>query len=167
MTRCYPSEPEFGENGRAERVVWEALRDQLPDDAALFHSVNLLDREREQEIDLLVAWPGVGLAAIEVKGGYVTRDADGWHQGSGAQRHDIDPVAQAQDGRHILTRFLSARGADASGARAARRDRLSSRASDRPARRPWPPHHGGGRGPLRWAPRAWARASTAPGPRRR
>ena len=119
MTRCYPSEPEFGENGRAERVVWEALRDQLPDDAALFHSVNLLDREREQELDLLVAWPGVGLAVIEVKGGYVTRDADGWHQGSGAQRHRIDPVVQAQDGRHVLTRFLSSRGAEAVRARAA------------------------------------------------
>ena len=119
MPRCYPPDPDFPEGRRAERVVWEALRDQLPDDAALFHSVNLLDREREQEIDLLVAWPGVGLAAIEVKGGFVTRDVDGWHQGSGPDRHRIHPVTQAQDGRHLLTRYLERRGADAFRARAA------------------------------------------------
>jgi hypothetical protein len=99
--------------------MWEALRDQLPDDAALFYSVNLLARDREHEIDLLVAWPGVGYAAIEVKGGYVTRDADGWHQGSGANRRRIDPVRQAQDGRHELTRYLSSHRADAARARAA------------------------------------------------
>lgn len=119
MPRCYPSDPDFPDDRRAERVVWEALRDQLPDDAALFHSVNLLEHDREHEIDLLVAWPGVGLAAIEVKGGPVTRDADGWHQGSGPNRHRIHPVSQAQDGRHVLTRYLERRGVVAYRARAA------------------------------------------------
>jgi len=119
MPRCYPTDPEFSEDRRAERVVWEALRDQLPDDAALFHSVNLLDRDREQEIDVLVAWPGVGLAVIEVKGGAMSRGGDGWHQGSGAHRHRSDPVTQAQDGRHVLTRYLAGRRAEAAGARAA------------------------------------------------
>jgi hypothetical protein len=120
MTRCYPSEPEFADERRAERVVWEALRDQLPDDAALFHSVALLENEREQEIDVLVAWPGVGLAVIEVKGGHVTRDAQGWHQESKGQRRPIgSPVLQAQDGRHVLTRYLQRYAAEASRARTA------------------------------------------------
>ena len=69
MPRCYPSTPEFADDRTAERVVWEALREQLPDDAALFHSVGLLEEGREHELDLLIAWPGVGLAVIEVKGG--------------------------------------------------------------------------------------------------
>ncbi len=107
MPRCFPSEPEFAEERRAERTVWEALRDSLPPEAALFHSVGLLEGDREQEIDLLVAWPGLGLAAIEVKGGRVTRDGEGWHQESkGVRRRIGSPVLQAQDGRHALTRYL-------------------------------------------------------------
>jgi ATP:corrinoid adenosyltransferase len=107
MPRCFPAEPDFAEERRAERAVWEALRDQLPDEAALFHSVALLEGEREQEIDLLVAWPGLGLAAIEVKGGHVTRDGDGWHQESRGQKRKIgSPVLQAQDGKKVLTRYL-------------------------------------------------------------
>ena len=120
MPHLYPSEPEFAEDRRAERTVWEALRDQLPDDAALFHSVGLLENDREQEIDLLVAWPGVGLAVIEVKGGHVTRDAQGWHQESKGVRRKIgSPVVQAQDGRHVLTRYLEKRAPEASRARTA------------------------------------------------
>lgn len=107
MPRCFPAEPEFADERRAERAVWEALRDQLPDDAVLFHSVPLLEGDREHELDLLVVWPGVGLAVVEVKGGHVTRDEQGWHQESAGQRRRIgSPVLQAQDGRHVLQRYL-------------------------------------------------------------
>jgi hypothetical protein len=71
--RCYPPEPEFGPDRRAEWQVWKVLRDQLPDDAALLHSVPLIERATEYEADLVVAWPGVGVAVIEVKGGQVSR----------------------------------------------------------------------------------------------
>ena len=107
MPRCFPSEPDFAEERRAERAVWEALREQLPDEAVLFHSVGLLEGEREQEIDLLIAWPGLGLCAVEVKGGHVTRDGDGWHQESAGRKRPIgSPVLQAQDGKHVLVRYL-------------------------------------------------------------
>lgn len=121
MPRLYPSEPDFAEERRAERTVWEALRDQLPAEVALFHSVGLLEGEREQELDLLVAWPGKGLAAIEVKGGHVTRDGDGWHQASAGQKRRIgSPVLQAQDGKKALTRYLLERSTTSAGrARAA------------------------------------------------
>lgn len=120
MPRCYPCEPEFADDRRAERTVWEALRDQLPDEAALFHSVGLLENDREQELDLLIAWPGVGLAVIEVKGGHVTRDAEGWHQQSRGVRRQIgSPVVQAQDGQHVLTRYLERRAPAAARSRAA------------------------------------------------
>ncbi len=120
MPLCLPAEPDFAEERRAERVVWEALRDSLPDDAVLFHSLALLEEDREHEVDLLVAWPGVGLAAVEVKGGHVTRDRESWWQESAGQRRRIgSPVLQAQDGKHVLTRYLQRQGAGAGRARAA------------------------------------------------
>lgn len=113
MPLRYPTHPEFSETARAERRVWEELVDQLPDEALLFHSVNLQLGDREREVDLLVAWPGVGIAVIEVKGGHVTRDEQGWHQGSGDDVHRIDPVRQVQDARHMLSRYLTQHGSPA------------------------------------------------------
>lgn len=118
MTRCYPEQPEFAADRAAERTAWEALRDQLPDNAVLLHSLNLLDQGREQEADLVVAWPGVGIAVIEVKGGFVTRHDGEWFQESAGQRRPIkSPVVQAQDCRHALTRYLEERSCAAARAR--------------------------------------------------
>ncbi|MBX9245344.1 NERD domain-containing protein [Actinotalea ferrariae] len=117
MPRLFPVQPDFDDATRAERRVWEDLRDQLPDDAALFHHVPLQLGSREGEIDLLVAWPGVGLAVIEVKGGRVVRDAEGWWQGPADTAHRIDPVRQVQDARHMLRRYLGQHRSPASQAR--------------------------------------------------
>jgi phosphoglycolate phosphatase-like HAD superfamily hydrolase len=118
--RCFPREPEFGPGGRAERRVWEALRDQLPDDAALLHSVMLTERAVEHEADLVVAWPGVGIAVIEVKGGQVSRHDGQWYQSSGGNTRPLrDPVRQAQDCKHVLRRLLAERHSAAAAARRA------------------------------------------------
>jgi hypothetical protein len=111
MPRCFPAEPDFPEERRAERVVWEALRDQLPDDAALFHSLQLKERNHEYEADLVVVWPGVGIGVIEVKGGQVSFAEGQWRQSGGPEgAHDIaDPVVQAQDACHALHRHLEHR----------------------------------------------------------
>ena len=75
MPRLYPPSPRFPpDDGGAEHAVWCALADQLPDDVALFHGLRIQEAAHEHELDLLIAWPGVGLAAIEVKGGHITRD---------------------------------------------------------------------------------------------
>jgi hypothetical protein len=66
--RCIPEDPEFGEGQLAEEAVWTALKNSLPDECVLAHSVHVRDGRNEYEIDLLVLWPGVGMAAIEVKG---------------------------------------------------------------------------------------------------
>ncbi|MBK5248917.1 MAG: NERD domain-containing protein [Actinomycetales bacterium] len=115
MPHLHPTEPEFGAN-TAERTVWEALRDQLPDDVALLHSVNLLEERTEREIDLLVIWPDVGIAALEVKGGNVWHNEQGWHQGSAEGPHPMNPVRQIQDARHVLQTKLRRRGIDAGNA---------------------------------------------------
>ncbi len=119
MPHAYPPDPTFPDDGGAERAVWEALVAQLPDDAVVVHGVHLQEDEHEYEIDLLVAWPGVGLAAIEVKGGHVDRVDGAWYQGSGERRHRIDPLRQVQGARHALQALLRRRGLWAAGARAA------------------------------------------------
>ena len=118
MPRCYPPEPEFGADRTAERRVWEVLRDQLPADAALLHSVTMIERAAEHEADLIVGWPGVGVAVIEVKGGHVSRRDGLWYQSSRGDTHPIkDPVVQAQDCRHVLHRLLGQYGSEAAAAR--------------------------------------------------
>ena len=121
--RLYPPDPHFAGSppgAAAEHAVWAALRDTLPEDAALFADLGILDNAREHELDLLVAWPGVGLAVIETKAGHVERRDGAWYQGRPPTDHRIDPVRQAQDARHALTRWLAANGApDAASARIA------------------------------------------------
>ncbi len=118
--RCYPPEPEFGPSRRAERRVWEVLRGQLPDDAALLHSVPMIERTAEHEADLVIAWPGVGVAIIEVKGGHVSRHHGQWYQSSRSGTHPMkDPVVQAQDCKHVLHRLLVQHRSEAAAARSA------------------------------------------------
>lgn len=109
MPRCFPEQPEFGRDRHAEREVWEALARTLPPSAALLHSVNVIENGTEREIDLLVIWPGVGIAAIEVKGGHVSYNKGQWYQSGNGQQHRIrDPLVQVQDARHMLQRYLGA-----------------------------------------------------------
>src|SRR3978361_2360288 len=104
--RCYPPDPQFPPERHAERTVFEALRDQLPDECALFYSVGLLEDSREHEADFVVAWPGQGVAVIEVKGGHITRERGQWFQASAGSKHEIqNPMTQAQDCRHVLQRY--------------------------------------------------------------
>jgi hypothetical protein len=116
--RCYPPEPEFGRGRTAERHVWEVLQGQLPDDAALLHSVPMIEGATEHEADLIIAWPGVGIAVVEVKGGQVSRREGQWYQSSGGDTHPMkDPVVQAQDCKHVLRRLLAQYGSEAATAR--------------------------------------------------
>ncbi len=113
MPRCYPPHPEFGNGRHGEQVVWEALKAALPEDAALLYSRWVMELAGDQEIDFLVAWPGVGLAAIEVKGGLVERGADDrWWSVRGAERKALQPpMVQASDAAHALQRWLRDKGA--------------------------------------------------------
>lgn len=86
----------FCEVHHAEKAVWTALKDSLPDDCVLAHSVHVRDGRNEYEIDLLVLWPNVGIAAIEVKGGQVSITDGQWYQSDRNQKRRIQsPVAQS------------------------------------------------------------------------
>jgi hypothetical protein len=105
--RCIPDEPEFGDGQLAEKAVWTALKNSLPDDVVLAHSVQLRDGRNEYEIDLLVLWPAVGIAAIEVKGGQVSITDGQWYQSDRNQKRKIQsPVAQSQSSLHALKNWL-------------------------------------------------------------
>ncbi|WP_245232906.1 nuclease-related domain-containing DEAD/DEAH box helicase [Paenarthrobacter nicotinovorans] len=105
--RCIPEEPLFNAGQSAERSVWEALKRSLPDDVVLAHSVQVRDGRAEHEIDILVLWPGVGMAAIEVKGGRVSVESGQWFQSDRAGSHKIQsPVAQSQGSAHAFKNWL-------------------------------------------------------------
>lgn len=102
--RCLPEEPQF--QAGAEQLVWEHLRKRLPDDAVLFHGLRLSDRHQDREADLVVAWPGVGVALVEVKGGQVTVEGGVWRQRGGGADKQIHPVDQARACKYLLRGFL-------------------------------------------------------------
>lgn len=104
---CIPTEPEFGDGQLAEKFVWERLKNRLPNDVVLAHSVNVRNGGVEHEIDLLVLWPGVGLAAIEVKGGLVRVENNQWQQSDrNGWRNMKSPVAQSKSSKHAFKSWI-------------------------------------------------------------
>lgn len=94
MPILVPENPSFAND--AEKEVWLALNKTLPDTCWLLHGVRITDVTGDREGDLIVMWPEKGIAFIEVKGGYITPKSNGkFVQGSGANKHEIDPIDQA------------------------------------------------------------------------
>jgi hypothetical protein len=102
--RVFPDEPQFA--SASEQLFVETLREQLPDDAVLFCNLRFSDRAEDREADLIVAWPGVGVAVVEVKGGSVSLQRGVWRQvGDGVDR-EIHPVDQAVACKYLLGGYL-------------------------------------------------------------
>ena len=96
---------------RAERVLYTAFRDGLPDDVTVVHSMEWVRRSGEgfpidAEADFVVVHPGFGLLVVEVKGGGVAHDARTglWHSvDRSGERHSIkDPAHQAKVQKYSL-----------------------------------------------------------------
>ena len=81
--------PVFG--SAAEQLFVEALQEQLPDDAVLFCGLRFSDRSQDREADVIVAWPGVGIAVVEVKGGSVSLRRGGVAPGRRRRRQGDPP----------------------------------------------------------------------------
>jgi hypothetical protein len=102
--RLFPDEPQF--EAASERLLVETLREQLPDEAAVFCNIRFSDRSQDREADVIVAWPGVGVAVVEVKGGSVSLQRGEWRQvGDGVDRV-IHPVDQAVTCKYLLGGYL-------------------------------------------------------------
>lgn len=106
-----PQDPEFTDGQSAERAVWELLKESLPDECVVAHSVQIKHGSAEHEIDILVLWPGVGMAAIEVKGGLISCEGGQWFQSdrSRGKQKLRSPVAQCQGAVHAFKNWLTDR----------------------------------------------------------
>ncbi|WP_100500812.1 NERD domain-containing protein [Geodermatophilus chilensis] len=103
--RVFPDEPQLA--SASEQLFVQTLQEQLPNDAVLFCNVRFSDRGEDREADLIVGWPGVGVAVIEVKGGSVSLDRGVWRQvGDGVDR-EIHPVDQAVACKYLLCDYLA------------------------------------------------------------
>lgn len=106
----------------SERITLEALRDQLPDDVRVYHSVEMLWREhinerssttrlREGESDAIVLFPDNGVVVVEVKGKDFVYNSDtrNWQLGKIGSTNAIpkkDPFDQARKNQHTLIEHL-------------------------------------------------------------
>lgn len=106
MPHLLPEAPYFAHP--SEREVWLALRDQLPAEAYLLASLYIEDPDKgPMEADLVVVWPGQGVAVIEVKGGHVTITGDGeWRQNDRTGQRSIDPFGQAKRVQYALHKWI-------------------------------------------------------------
>jgi len=98
-----------------EQVLYIALRNQLPSDYTVFHSYPWLRRWRgdrakalvEGETDFLVLHPERGVLVLEVKGGDVDHDANGWFRHVASGRREIqNPFDQARRNLHALEEIV-------------------------------------------------------------
>lgn len=107
MPITVPGSPKFA--SEAERLVWEHLAAQLPGNAVLIAGQRVTAGGEEIEADLLVLWPGIGLAVIEVKGGQVSLRDGRWLQSDRTGSHALprSPIEQAQRAKHEIIRYLN------------------------------------------------------------
>jgi ATP:corrinoid adenosyltransferase len=96
----------------SEREVFAALETQLPASWVVLHGKRFVlpahgrHRPVEGEVDFIVLDPRRGYVGIEVKGGGVARDTEGWYRRYRGRVERIDePGRQAQKNIHGIARF--------------------------------------------------------------
>ena len=105
MPRLIPEQPTF--RTTSEREVWERLRDGLVEDDVLLANRRLTDGAKDHEADLIVLLPDVGIVVVEVKGGSVWHDEDGWHQKRRGKRVPVDPVEQVRTTKYAFRDYVA------------------------------------------------------------
>nr|WP_275588407.1 NERD domain-containing protein [Microlunatus panaciterrae] len=91
----------------AEKIVAEKLASGRSMTDRLWANQRLTDDRKNAEIDFIVARPDAGVIAVEVKGGQVTHDGDGWTQTSqSGHAKSIDPVTQVRDAMYLLRSYV-------------------------------------------------------------
>lgn len=106
MPRVLPENPVYGHP--SEESVVDRLRDQLSEDSLIVVGQRVSTDEKEHEVDVLVAMPGAGIVAVEIKAGQISHEDGQWIQGSGTKRFVIDPVTQCREALYALRGYVSA-----------------------------------------------------------
>ena len=104
--RLVDDSPTFA-NG-AERVVWQALHDQLGPEDLLGAGVRFTHDGQDREVDLLVGIAGAGVATLEVKGGGVWLERGDWWMKRRGETVKIHPVDQARNGKYAMRDYVNA-----------------------------------------------------------
>jgi Nuclease-related domain/UvrD-like helicase C-terminal domain len=91
---------------RAERRVYQALIEQLQPNDLVVAGQRVTDHLKDHEVDFVVAIEGAGIVCLEVKGGEVWHDGDGWRQKRGGHDHRINPVRQAREACYALRDYI-------------------------------------------------------------
>lgn len=112
MGRIYPDKPLEGTRSNAERKVFYALKDLLPDDYTAFHSVPIYRQSDatggllDGEADFIIACPDKGLLIVEVKGGGISFDSSQGKWATINASHDLheikNPFEQAKRYKYAL-----------------------------------------------------------------
>ena len=111
MPRMFPSQPD-ADAPDSERKVFAALAKQLPASWMVFHSQRVSIPSTGHppatagELDFLVVDPQRGMLGLEVKGGILQREENGWLQNG---RRIKSPGQQSQRVVHTLNDYLTAR----------------------------------------------------------
>ena len=98
----------------SERLLYEAFRDQLPDEYAVFHSYPWLRPARdltlrEGEADFIILHQSYGMLVVEAKGGLIDYQAPLWKRKVGRRWEVIkDPLEQAKRNMHKLNEIVEA-----------------------------------------------------------
>lgn len=90
----------------SERSTYQALIDQLDPNDLVVPGQRVTDHLKDHEVDFVVAIEGAGIVCVEVKGGEVWHDGDGWRQMRGGRQHAIEPVRQAREACYALRDFI-------------------------------------------------------------
>ena len=103
----------------AEREVYRALRDQLPDSWLVIHSLEFIKevkqtkKHSDREADFVIFAPDYGVLVVEVKGGGVEFDKkiNKWFSiDRYREKHEIkNPIRQAKDAKYEIARHLESK----------------------------------------------------------
>ncbi len=99
----------------SERIVYQELKNQLPDSFDVFYSVSWTDYQNgrlvKSEADFIVASPDYGFLCLEVKGGSSVRVEDNvWYLSDsvhGERKLNMSPYDQAEKNMYYFTKVFS------------------------------------------------------------
>lgn len=99
---------------RSAEIKFYNICQQLPSHIFVLYSVTWvaqLSQNRpasDGEVDFVLIGPDIGIVVIEVKGGGIGRDEDGWYSVNryGVRKRINDPIKQAIHGKYNLIRFI-------------------------------------------------------------
>ncbi|PZS00717.1 MAG: hypothetical protein DLM69_06085 [Candidatus Chloroheliales bacterium] len=108
MAKMYPEHIAEDTASWAERVLYDTLRDRLPAEFTVMHSVRWVMRGQRRlsdgEADFLIVHPRLGLLVVEVKGGDISCRGGEWFSSdrSGGVHQIKNPFAQASGNKYKL-----------------------------------------------------------------